>query len=155
MNVWLGTLGLVYARYSCSGENHDGYVLRDCCLSIVGEEARVWVPEGFIVAVGLVDGERCTFWVHARGCNGCRGSRGGEVVGYDGQGNQWYVVLLGQTDRSRRGCESGPESAVEGGEGYAEVYGVIFDGGLDGVGFEDCILIASSQLSGCFGGAEM
>ena len=34
---------------------------------------------------------------------------------------------------------------MEGGEGYAEVNGVIFNGGLDGVGFEDCILLAPGQ----------
>lgn len=31
-------------------------------------------------------------------------------------------------------------------KGDAEVYGVVFNGGLDGVGFEDCVLMAPSQL---------
>ena len=30
-------------------------------------------------------------------------------------------------------------------KGDAEVYGVILNGGLDGVGFEDCVLMALSQ----------
>ena len=59
MNVRLGTLGLVYTRYGGGGEDHDGYVLRDGRFSIVWEEAGVWVAEGFIVVVGVIDGEGC------------------------------------------------------------------------------------------------
>ncbi len=45
MNVWLGTLGLVYTRYSCGGKNDDGDVLRDGRFPVVGEKARVGVAE--------------------------------------------------------------------------------------------------------------
>lgn len=34
---------------------------------------------------------------------------------------------------------------MKGGERYAEVYSVVFDGGLDGVGFENGVLIAPGQ----------
>ena len=146
MNIWLGTLGLMDTRYSCSGKDHDRYFLSDRRLSILWEEARVWVAEGIIVAVGVVDGERCIFWVQSCGCNGCGGARGGEVIGYDGQGKQRYVVFLGQADGGRGGGKSGSESAVEWCKGDAEIYDVVFNGGLDGVGFEDCILVAPSQL---------
>ena len=84
MNVRLGTLGFVYIRYSCSGEDDDRQVLRDCRFAVVWEEARVRVAEGVIVTVGIIDGERCILWIQACGCNGCRGSRGGEITGYDG-----------------------------------------------------------------------
>ena len=83
MNVWLGTLGLVYTRYSCGREDNDGYVLRDGRFSVVWEKARIGVAEGIIVGVSIVDGEGCVVWVSGRGCNGCRGARGGKVVGYD------------------------------------------------------------------------
>ena len=151
MNVRLGTLGLVYARYSCSGKDHDRQVLRDCRLSVVWEEARVRVAEGVIIAVGIIDWERCFFWIKECGCNVCRGSRGGEITGYDRQGKQGYIVFLRQADGGRGGGESGSKSTVEGCEGYAEIYSVVFNGRLDGVGFEDCILIVSSQLRGHFG----
>ena len=142
MNIWLGTLGFVDTRYSRSGKDHDGYVLCDCRLSIVWEETRVSVAEGFIA---IIDGERCVFWVQGCGCNGCRGSRGGEVVCYDCQGEQGYVVFLGQADRGRGGAVSGSKSTMEGCEGYTEIYGIIFDGGLDSIGIKDCVLIEPSQ----------
>ena len=146
MDIRLGTLGLMYTRYGCSGEDHDRYVLRDRRLSVVGEEGRIGVTEGVIVGVGVIDWESCIVWVGGCGCDGCRGSRGGEAVGYDGQGKQGYVIFLGQTDGGRGGGKSGTKSALERCEGYAEVYGVVFDGGLDGVGFEDCVLTAPSQF---------
>ena len=148
MNIRLGALGLVYARYSCSGKDDDRQVLRDCRLPVVWEEARVRV---IIVPVGLIDWERCIFWIKACGCNGCRGPRGGEIIGYDSQGKQGYVVFLRQADRGRGGGESGSKSAVEGCEGYTEIYSIAFNGRLDGVGFEDCVLIVASQLRGRFG----
>ena len=155
MNIRLRALGLVYTRYGCSGKNHDRYVLRDRRLTIVGEEARVRVAERISVAVGIIGWERCVFWVQACGCDGCRGPRGGEIVRYDSQGKQGYVVFLGQADGCRRSRESGPKSAMEGCEGYAEIDGVVFDGGLDCVGFENCVLMAASQLRGCSGKAGM
>ena len=151
MNIRLGALGLVYTRYSCSGEDHDRYVLRNRRLSVMWEEGRICAPEGIIVGVSVIDWERCIFWIRGCGCNGCRGSRGGEIVGYDGQGKQGYVIFFGQTDGGRGGGESGPKSALERCEGYAEVDGIVFDGGLDGVGFEDCVLTARSQWEGRFG----
>lgn len=83
MNVWLGTLGLVYTRYSGRGKDYNGYVLRDGRFSIVREEARTGIPEGIIVGVSIIDGEGCIIWIKSRGCNVCRGPRGGQVVGYD------------------------------------------------------------------------
>ena len=41
---------------------------------------------------------------------------------------------------------------MEGGERYAEVNGVIFNSGLDCVGFEDCILLAPGQWGTLGGG---
>ena len=137
MDVWLGTLRLVYTRYSGSGEDYDGYVLRDGCFSIVWEEASIGIAEGIIVGVGIIDAEGCGVWVQSRCCNGCRGPRGGQIVGYDCKDKQGYVVFLGQTDGGRGGGEGGAEGALEGCEWYAEVYSVVVDGGLDGVGFED------------------
>ena len=144
MNVRLGTLRLVYVRYSCRGEDLDGQVLRDCRLSVVGEEARVRVGEGVIVAMGVIGWEGYVFWIQAGGCNGCRGSRGGETTGYDCQGKQGYIVFLRQADGGRGGVESGSKSAVEGCEGYAEIDSIILNGRLDCVGFKDCVLIVPS-----------
>ena len=137
MNVRLGTLRLVYVCYGCRGKDLDGQVLRDCRLSVVGEEAGVRVVEGVIVAMGIIGWEGYVLWIQACGCDGCRGSRGRETVGYDCQRKQGYVVFLRQADGGRRGVESGSKGAVEGCEGYAEIDGVVFNSGLDGVGFED------------------
>ncbi len=63
MNVWLGTLGLVYTRYSRGGKDDDGYVLRDGCFSVVWEKARVRVAEGIIVGVSIVEREGRVVWV--------------------------------------------------------------------------------------------
>lgn len=83
MNVWLGTLGLVYTRYRCGGKDHDGYVLCDCCFSIVWEEARIGGAKCIIVGVGIIDREGCVVRVQGRGCNGGRRAGGGQVVGND------------------------------------------------------------------------
>ena len=63
MHVWLGTLRFVYTRYGCSGEDYDGYFLRDGRFSIVGEEATVGVAEGIVVGVGIIESEGCVVWV--------------------------------------------------------------------------------------------
>ena len=39
---------------------------------------------------------------------------------------------------------------MEGCEGYTEIYSIVFNCRLDGVGFEDCVLIVPSQLRGRF-----
>ena len=145
MNVWLRTLWFVDTRYNLRGKDDDRYVLRDGCFSIVWEKGRIRIAKRIIVGVGIIHGERRVFRVKGRGCNGCRRARGCEVVGYDRQRKEGCVVFLGQADGGRGGGESGAESALEGCKGYTEVYGVIFDGGLDGVGFEDGVLISPSQ----------
>ena len=150
MNVRLGTFGFVYICDCCSGKDYDRQILRNCRFSVVWEEARVRVAEGVIVAVGIIDWERCILWIQAGGCNRCRGSRGGEITGYDGQGEQGYVVFLRQANRGGGGGEGGPKSAVEGCEGYAEIDSIVFNGRLDGVGFKNCVLIVASQLRGRF-----
>ena len=57
MDVWLGTLRLVYIRHRCSGKDYDGYVLGDGRVSIVRKESRVWVAEGIIGGAGIVGWE--------------------------------------------------------------------------------------------------
>lgn len=77
MDVWLGTLGLVYTRYSRSGKYHDGNFLRNGCFPIVWEDARIWIAVGIIVGVGIPGDKRRVIWVQRCGCNGCRRPRGG------------------------------------------------------------------------------
>ncbi len=151
MNVWLRTLRFMYTRYSCSGKDDDGYFLGDRRLSIVGEEARVWFVEGIIAVVGIIDGEGCVFGIQSCGCNGYRRPRRGEAVCDDGQGKQGYIVFLGQAYGGRRGAESRSESAMERCERYAEVYGVVFHGRLDGVAFKDRVLSHQVSRARCRG----
>lgn len=150
MDVRLRALRLVDARDGRGGEDQDGYVLRDGRFPVVGEEGRVGVAEGIVGAVGvggggvvIVGGGGCVVWVQGRGRDGGRWAGGGQVVGYDGQREQGYVVFLRQADGGGRGGKGGAEGAVEGREGDAQVDGVVLDGGLDGVGFEDCVLVAA------------
>ena len=63
MLVWLGTLLFFFTCYGCSGEDYDGYFLRDGCFSIVREEAAIGVAEGIVVGVGIFEGEGCVVWV--------------------------------------------------------------------------------------------
>ena len=94
MDVWLGALGLVDTRYGCSGEYDDRDFLRDGCLPVVWEDARVWVAVGIVVGVGIVGVKRRVIWVQGCGCDGCRRPGGGEIVGYDCKRKQGYVVFL-------------------------------------------------------------
>ena len=59
MNVWLRALGFVYTRYSCSGQDHDGYILRDGRFSIMWDEDRVGVVESVMVGVCTIVGDGC------------------------------------------------------------------------------------------------
>ena len=77
MDVWLGTLGLVYTRYSCSGKDYDRDFLRDGCLPIVWEDARVWVAVGIVVGIGILGGKRRVIRIQGCGCNRRRRPRGG------------------------------------------------------------------------------
>ena len=94
MDVWLGTLGLVYTRYSCSGKYDDRDFLRNGCFPIVWEDASVWVAVGIDVGIGILGGKRRVIRVQGRSCNRRRRPRGGEVVGYDCKRKQGYVVFL-------------------------------------------------------------
>lgn len=145
MDVWLWALWLVDRCYGCSGEDHDGYVLRDSRFSVVWEEARIWVAEGIVDGIGIVEGERCGVRVWSSRYDGCRGPRGGKVVCYDSQREQRNIVFLRQADGGGGRREGGAESAVEGCERYAEINSIIVNGRLDSVGFEDRVLIAPSQ----------
>ena len=146
MNIRLGTLGLMYTCYGCRGQDHDGYVLRDGGFSIVLKEARVWVSKGTIIGGCIMPSERFVNWADGRGRYGCRRAGRGQIVGCDCQREQWYVVFLRQAYGGRRGGESGAESAMKWCEGYTEVDRVVFNSGLDGVGFEDCVLFALGQF---------
>jgi hypothetical protein len=63
----------------------------------------------------------------------------------DGEGEERSVVFLGQTDGRRCCIESRFESALEGVEGYFEVYDIV-GGRLDRVVVEDCVLVRSAKV---------
>lgn len=82
MDVWLRTLGFVDGRNRGCCEDYDGYVLGDCCLTVVREETLcVRFAEGLIGA-GIL-WKRCSVGAESR-CR-YRSSRacGSQAVGDD------------------------------------------------------------------------
>ena len=71
---------------------------------------------------------------------------GGEGGGHDGEGEEGDVVLFCEADGGAGGGEGGAEGPVEVGKGDAQVDDVVGGGGLEGVGFEDCVLWRANIL---------
>ena len=154
VDVRLGTLRLVDVGDCGGGEDDDGDLLRDGRFAVVREEAGVPVVDArgfiggiiFILCAIVIGGIRRVIFEIETGArcscrwDGCRGSRGGQIVGYDGEGKERDVVFLRQADRGGGSGEGGAEGAMEGCEGDAKIDGVVCNGGLDRVDFEDGVL---------------
>lgn len=156
MDVWVAATGFVDAVDGEGGEDADADVLGDD--GVVGwvdfgdlELVEVWiwvlggggegVFGGGVVSVGggergVGDGGGGVGWEGGNGAvDDGGGSCGGvgEVVGVDGKAEDGLVVLFREAEFGRVGVLGGSEGAVEGGQGYFKVDGVVGGGGLDGV----------------------